>query len=532
MKKWLLLLPLLLFFSHSQAESRVAALNCTLILPNDTLIIKMADAGIVEPVTGLSVTLQDETSGENQILSYDPTTMVARAPVNTDHRYTIAIDAPGYTPYRKYIAQVQPGQEITVSLQRKNVENEKKKHLLIVMDREQRSVVPNAEVLVFGEDKSPVEVELNKGRFVVLLPKVGDFTYQVMAKEYEPTNGRILRSETGIIEVGLLRRKGPPQTQTIAFVAQDAFTKKPIGARFWLKGTETSPTATVTTAANPQYGTELKLQQPYTLQVESDGYEVYKQQVKVDTPESEPIEPRLVLMEPLTYPVIFTLVDAVTMKNIDPVSFEIRSDNKILQLQNITMARQAVLTPGKKYEVRVTKPGYGLFERTMIFGKPTGRNDLIKSILLSPNKPSAEPTSAPVQTPATIKTTPKADDAVFENLEVGEAVRLDNVYFDQSSYILRPESHPQLDKLIKTLKLNSKLKIEIAGHTDNVGDARLNQFLSENRAKVISSFLVNHGIPDTRLVWKGYGQTKPIAANDSEENKAQNRRVEFVVLEN
>lgn len=121
-------------------------------------------------------------------------------------------------------------------------------------------------------------------------------------------------------------------------------------------------------------------------------------------------------------------------------------------------------------------------------------------------------------------------DSVFRNLRVNQALRLDNVYFDQSSYGLRSESFPQLDKLVRTLAETPKLAIEIAGHTDNVGDRRLNQALSENRAKIISNYLIRNGIAKERLRYAGYGGSRPSAPNDSEENKRKNRRVEFVVL--
>lgn len=127
--------------------------------------------------------------------------------------------------------------------------------------------------------------------------------------------------------------------------------------------------------------------------------------------------------------------------------------------------------------------------------------------------------------PARIET-----DTVFRNLAVNQAFRLDNVYFDQSSYVLRPESYPQLNKLAKTLLTVPKLVIEIAGHTDNVGDRRLNQTLSENRAKIIRAYLIRSGIDERRLQHNGYGDTHPAAPNDSEENKRKNRRVEFVVV--
>jgi len=88
-----------------------------------------------------------------------------------------------------------------------------------------------------------------------------------------------------------------------------------------------------------------------------------------------------------------------------------------------------------------------------------------------------------------------------------------------------------LNKLTNLLEANPEVKIEIAGHTDNQGNAAANQVLSENRAKAVYQYLIDHGISVTRLMYKGYGQSKPIATNDTEEGRAQNRRTEFRVLE-
>lgn len=123
-------------------------------------------------------------------------------------------------------------------------------------------------------------------------------------------------------------------------------------------------------------------------------------------------------------------------------------------------------------------------------------------------------------------------DSVFTDLKTNDIIKLDKVYFDQSKYDLRPESRDQLQKLYRTLRDNPKLRIEISGHTDNVGDSRLNQYLSENRAQVIYNYLIRMNIASQRLQHRGYGQTRPVAPNDTEENKTLNRRVEFMVLDN
>ncbi|GAB3510284.1 PA14 domain-containing protein [Spirosoma knui] len=117
----------------------------------------------------------------------------------------------------------------------------------------------------------------------------------------------------------------------------------------------------------------------------------------------------------------------------------------------------------------------------------------------------------------------------FVNLAAGETVVLRNVFFAQSAYTLLPESYAELDKLVKALLAQPNRRILIAGHTDNVGDARLNQALSENRAKVVASYLTRHGVPENQLEAKGYGGSRPLTSNATEGDRAKNRRVEISV---
>jgi outer membrane protein OmpA-like peptidoglycan-associated protein len=109
---------------------------------------------------------------------------------------------------------------------------------------------------------------------------------------------------------------------------------------------------------------------------------------------------------------------------------------------------------------------------------------------------------------------------------------LRNVYFDSGSDKLKPESFAELEKLRNVLQENSDLRLEIAGHTDNVGDAAANQLLSEKRAVSIYNYLIEKGIKTQRLRTKGYGDTQPLASNDDEEDGREiNRRIEVKVLE-
>ena len=111
------------------------------------------------------------------------------------------------------------------------------------------------------------------------------------------------------------------------------------------------------------------------------------------------------------------------------------------------------------------------------------------------------------------------------------AIVLENVLFEPGKSILLKESYVSLDKLVTQLQTNKTMKIEIIGHTDNVGDETQNQKLSEVRAKAVVDYLISKKIEKTRLSYKGFGSKQPIASNETEEGRKKNRRVEFVVLE-
>lgn len=122
-------------------------------------------------------------------------------------------------------------------------------------------------------------------------------------------------------------------------------------------------------------------------------------------------------------------------------------------------------------------------------------------------------------------------DLYLNPIEKGQTIRLNNIFFDSGKYDLLPESYAELDRLFKVLKENKGLQIEIGGHTDAVGSDASNMTLSNNRATAVMNYLVNKGISASRLAAKGFGETKFIATNDTEEGKQLNRRVEFVILE-
>lgn len=117
-------------------------------------------------------------------------------------------------------------------------------------------------------------------------------------------------------------------------------------------------------------------------------------------------------------------------------------------------------------------------------------------------------------------------------IEVGVSVRLNNIFFDYDKATLRPESYPELDKVVEFLQENPRLEVEIAGHTDDRGSDDYNRQLSQGRAEAVVKYLTDHWIESQRVNAKGYGESKPEVSNDTDENRQVNRRVEFTILKN
>jgi outer membrane protein OmpA-like peptidoglycan-associated protein len=159
----------------------------------------------------------------------------------------------------------------------------------------------------------------------------------------------------------------------------------------------------------------------------------------------------------------------------------------------------ATLKAGKNYGLNISKSGYLFYsENFSLVGHQT-KNPFNINVLLEP-------------------------------IEVGNKVILNNIFFDTNKFTIQPESVAELGKLIEFLNLNPTVKIEISGHTDDVGNVLSNQTLSENRAKSVYQYLVNNKIDASRLVYKGYGKTQPIAPNTTDDNRQKNRRTEFKII--
>ena len=157
-----------------------------------------------------------------------------------------------------------------------------------------------------------------------------------------------------------------------------------------------------------------------------------------------------------------------------------------------------VLTSGKNYGYHAATPGFlSVSENLELIGL-VEYNELRKDLLLVP-------------------------------IEIGESIQLRNVFFEQSKALLLPESYPELDRLVRIMKENKTMEIQLEGHTDGRGDPKANVDLSEERVEAVKQYLISKGIPEKRIVGKGFGGARPMVSNDTDENRQLNRRVEFKI---
>ena len=166
---------------------------------------------------------------------------------------------------------------------------------------------------------------------------------------------------------------------------------------------------------------------------------------------------------------------------------------------------------GQSYSLNVAAEGYLFHSENFDL---TGKNDLHKPFLMRIGLTPIPPAEATAELP------------------VAKPVILKNVFFETASASLKPASRTELDRLRDLLQENPSLRIQINGHTDNVGSDVDNQKLSEARAKAVYDYLIDQGIAAERLQFKGFGESAPIDTNDSEPGRRNNRRTEFVVLNN
>lgn len=197
-----------------------------------------------------------------------------------------------------------------------------------------------------------------------------------------------------------------------------------------------------------------------------------------------------------------TVTDAVTHKGL-PSAIELKNvtTNEVMQ-KVVTDERGnylVTLPVGNDYSFTVNRQGYLFYsDRFDLSGQPAD-STYEKNIALQP-------------------------------IQVNASLELKNILYESNSFKLNPSSFIELDKLVQLLNDNPSIKVQINGHTDNVGKPADNLLLSTNRAKSVVEYLISKGIDKTRLTAKGFGSSQPVADNGTETGRAKNRRTELLVV--
>jgi len=191
----------------------------------------------------------------------------------------------------------------------------------------------------------------------------------------------------------------------------------------------------------------------------------------------------------------------------DPLQAEVRvtdvATNELLYTETADYEDGTFLAPlpfGKTYALHINQPGYLFFSESYPLDDSLNINDAYE-----------------VRIP-------------LSRIKVGKSATLNNIFFETDKYALLPQSKSDLDQLVHFLDLNKQVLVEIGGHTDNTGTEAYNQQLSESRARSVYDYLVQAGIPVQRLRFRGYGQTHPVATNDTPEGRQLNRRTDFKII--
>jgi OOP family OmpA-OmpF porin len=175
--------------------------------------------------------------------------------------------------------------------------------------------------------------------------------------------------------------------------------------------------------------------------------------------------------------------------------------NKIVSLvhsDSLSGEYLMVLTQGSEYVLYVNKKGYLFQSLNFNYSDVTDFEPLVINIELDP--------------------------ALKGSVSV-----LKNIFFDVDKFDLKEKSITELEKIIQFLTENPQIRVEISGHTDNTGNSAYNQQLSEKRSNAVYSYLISKGINPERLSSKGFGSSKQISSNETEEGRQQNRRIEFII---
>ena len=282
----------------------------------------------------------------------------------------------------------------------------------------------------------------------------------------------------------------------------DAITKQPIATKITSKSNNNKEKAMNTVVdANGLFSMIYRVGSKYELSTTVlNDYFPYKGSMDMTTAkETDNIEKNIELI-PKKIPYQFQLLDKETKAILKDPKVKVM-DVETKQLLEVKVEKDiatVIVEIGKVYKFAANALGYTFFSRGFKPDTADVFKDRLKKVPLAILKKDA-------------------------------VVQLQDITFETGKADLKPESNEELDRLVSLLEGNQTIKVEISAHTDDVGNDDSNLKLSEKRAKMVVDYLTKKGIKGDRMTAKGYGETQPLGTNDTDENKAKNRRVQFKI---
>lgn len=257
------------------------------------------------------------------------------------------------------------------------------------------------------------------------------------------------------------------------------------------------PQKNIVKVSEGKYNCNLEIGKIYKITVESENIENYSTNFDLRTDVIYSNFEKSIELSALRKPVTLNVAAELL-----PVNIEIKnlSRNEIAQTlldENAQKQPLLLLRTNDNYELNVSKKGYTYYNSVLNY--PT--------------------------------TTPETIDINLEKLTRQTKMVFNNITFETNSAELNFESFAELNRIVRFLKENADIKVEISAHTDDVGADDYNFRLSDKRAASAVNFLINSGISKDRMVSKGFGKTQPLVANDTDAHRTQNRRVEIRIIE-
>ena len=338
------------------------------------------------------------------------------------------------------------------------------------------------------------------GWFALLLPRERDYLIDFYEKGYTHFFYRVYSSALDDnsnlnLEVKLSK------TLDLSFSIYDKLLYSPIEARIKVTDINNRLYSQLKPRkiGDCKYNLVLPLGRDYKLFFEKDGYESHCFEISKEKPIQFNVSELDVELTPNTKKLVFSVVDIETQEFVNDISIDLQ--NRILEeefdFKSENGIVNAILREKDKYQMRVMAPGYiykiGDFDMSQIEDKDTFFVELLP-------------------------------------IKEGVVVQLQDVNFAYNSAELLEESILALGDIVEFMQANPEVRILLAAHTDDIGGANYNIKLSQMRAESVKKYLVEQGINAERLETKGFGMSEPLVPNDSEENRAKNRRVEFRIL--